>query len=76
MHTQNRIQIEEHEYKRFVELYKLEHGPYRHLRFGQALYNHFRFHKMADQRFPNTIYNMKNGRLGPPDSIFQYIELS
>lgn len=49
------ITIEGAEYEKF--LLSLGQPEYRHLRFGQAFYNHFKLREMVDKKIPDKLYN-------------------
>ena len=51
--------IERKEYYNFKNLWYS--GKYKHLRLGQAFYNHFNLHKMSDQESLRGLYNEVDG---------------
>ena len=51
--------IERKEYYNFKNLWYS--GKYKHLRLGQAFYNHFNLHKMSDQESLRGLYNEADG---------------
>lgn len=42
-----KLQLEKYTYQNFLKLWKI--GKFKHHRLGQAFYNHFQLHKLANQ---------------------------
>ncbi|WP_313430522.1 hypothetical protein [Pseudomonas sp.] len=54
METDSSLQIERAAYEEFVRLWR--QGHFEHQRLGQAFYNHFNLHKLADQAALRDLY--------------------
>ncbi|AIN58944.1 hypothetical protein [Pseudomonas soli] len=54
METDSSLQIERATYEEFVRLWR--QGNFEHQRLGQAFYNHFNLHKLADQAALCNLY--------------------
>ena len=50
----NKTSIEKHEFQRFEKMFKS--GKFGAQRYGQAFYDHFNLHKVADQRALKNLY--------------------
>lgn len=54
---QGKLQLEKHQYDLFLKEYK-NGTKYKSQRLGQAFYNHFNMHKLANQKQLNGLYEL------------------
>lgn len=54
MESRIRTEIESAAYDEFLELW--DRGAFENHRLGQAFYNHFRLHRLRDQRLLHSLY--------------------